>query len=52
MPADIYLFKVNLGNTRVMCETCSQSTIKTPEIQHWRRFGVCVVNFEHITLIK
>ena len=29
--ADIYLSKVNNGNTRVMCEICSKLTIKTPE---------------------
>ena len=27
----IYLFKVNNGNTKTMCEICSKLTIKTPE---------------------
>ena len=31
------------------CETCSKLTIKTPERRHWRRFGVLIVNFEHIS---
>ena len=30
-PAGIYLFKINNGNTRTMCEICSKATIKTPE---------------------
>ena len=30
-PAGNYLFKVNNGNTRLMCEICSKLTIKTPE---------------------
>ena len=30
-PASIYLFKVNNGNTRTMCEICTKLTIKTPE---------------------
>ena len=29
-PTDIYLFKVNNGNIRTMCETCSKLTRKTP----------------------
>ena len=33
-PADIYLFKVNIENTRTMCEICSMLTIKTPEQCH------------------
>ena len=34
----IYLFKVNNGNTRTMCEICSKLTIKTPERRHRHRF--------------
>ena len=30
-PADIYLFKVNNGNARTMCEIFSKLTIKAPE---------------------
>ena len=30
-PADIYLFKVNNGNTSTMCEICSKITIKATE---------------------
>ena len=32
--ADIYLFKVNNGNTRTSCEKCSMLTRKTPELCH------------------
>ena len=44
----IYLFKVNNGNTRTMCEVCSKLTIKTPE---WRLrcSGFFIINFEHIS---
>ena len=41
--AVIYMFKVNNGNTRTMCEICSKLTIKTPE-----RSDVFIVNFEQI----
>ena len=33
-PVGIYLFKVNDGYTRTMCEICSKLTIKTPERRH------------------
>ena len=29
--------------------TCSKLTIKTPERRYWRRSGVFIVNFEHIS---
>ena len=29
-PAVVYLFKLNSGNTRTMCEICSIATVKTP----------------------
>ena len=48
-PADIYLLKVNNRNTRTRCEICSKLTINTPESRHWRRSGVFIVNFEHIS---
>ena len=32
-PVNIYLFKVNNGNTIRICEICSKLTIKTPERQ-------------------
>ena len=31
------------------CEICSKLTIKTPKRRQWRRFGVFIVNFEHIS---
>ena len=50
IPAHIYLPKVNNRNTRTRCEICSKFTMKTPEIHHWRRSGVFIVKFEHISL--
>ena len=35
--------------TRIRCEICSKLTIKTPEWRQSRRFGVFIVNFEHIS---
>ena len=48
-PAGNYMFKVNNGSTRTRCEICSKLTIKTPERRKWRRSGVFIVNFEHIS---
>ena len=50
-PVGIYMFKVNNGNTKTRCEVCSDLTIKTPERRYWRRSGVFIVNFEHISLL-
>ena len=46
-----YLFKVNNGNTRTMCEIYSKLTKKTPKRRQWRRSGIFVVNFEQISHI-
>ena len=43
------MLKVNDRNTRSRYEICSKLTIKTPEQRQWRRSGVSVVNFEHIS---
>ena len=48
-PAGIYLLKVNTRNTRKRCEICSKLTTKIPERRHWRRSGIFIVNFEHIS---
>ena len=48
-PASNYMFQVNNRNTRTRCEICSKLTIKTPERCKWRRPGVFIVNFEHIS---
>ena len=48
LPSAIYLLKVNNRNGRTRCEICSNLTIKTPERRQWRRFGVFIINFEHI----
>ena len=43
------MFKVNNRDTRTRCEICSKIAIKTPEHRHWRRSGVFIVKFKHIT---
>ena len=43
------MFKVNSGNTRTRSKRCSKLSIKTPERHDWRRSGVFIVNFEHIS---
>ena len=43
-PVGIYMFKVNDRDIRKWCEICL--TIKAPG---WRRYGVFIVNFEHIS---
>ena len=43
------MFKVNNKNTGTRGEICSELTIKTPERRQWRRFGVFLVIFEHIS---
>ena len=50
-PAEKYMFKVNIRNTRTRCEICSKITIKAPEQTQWRRYGVFIANFEHISHI-
>ena len=49
-PAGIYLFKVNIKNTRIMCEICSELTIKTSQ-QCQYCSGIFIVNFEQISHI-
>ena len=46
---NFYLFKFNNRDSRKRCEICSKLTIKTPERRQWRRSGVFIVNFEHIS---
>ena len=48
-PAGIYQLRVNNRNTRTRCEICSNLSIKTPERHQWRRSGIFIVNFEHIS---
>ena len=43
------MFKINNTNTRARYEICSKLTIKIPERRHWRRSGIFIVNFEHIS---
>ena len=49
LPAGNYIFKVDNRNTRTRCKICSKLTLKTPERRQWRRSGVFIVNFEHIS---
>ena len=44
-----YMFKVNDRNTRIRFGICSNFTIKIPQRRQWRRSGVFIVNFEHIS---
>ena len=44
--ADNYMFKVNNRSTRTRCKIWSKLTIKSPD---WRRSGVIIVSFEHIS---
>ena len=44
-PASIYLFKVDNGNIRTMCEICLKLTVKTPERRQWCHSGVFIVDF-------
>ena len=48
-PAGIYLFQVNNRNTWPRCEICVKLTAKTAERHQWRRSGVFMVYFEHIS---
>ena len=43
------MFKVNNKNTRAGYEICLKLIIKTPERRQWRRSGIFIVNFEHIS---
>ena len=49
IPAGIYLLKVNNRNIRTRYEICSKLTTKIPERRRWRRSGIFIVNFEHIS---
>ena len=48
-PAGNYMFKVNNRNTRTRYEICSKLSIKISERHQWRRSGIFIVNFEHIS---
>ena len=44
--------KANNISTRARCEICLKLTIKTPERGQWRRSGVFIVNFQHISRLS
>ena len=48
-PTGIYVLKASNSNTRTRNEICSKLTIITSEQILWRRSGVIIVNFEHIS---
>ena len=50
-PVGNHMFKVNNKNTGTRCEICSKLTIKTTERREWRRSGVFIANFEHISYL-
>ena len=43
------MFKINNRSAGIRREICSKLTIKIPERRNWRRFGIFIVNFEHIS---
>ena len=50
----MYLFKVNnitLEKDATYIQLAIKLTIKTPERCQWRRSGIVIVNFEHISHI-
>ena len=61
IPATIYLFKVNYGNSRTMYKICSKLTIKTPERRqkdhafftklHLKAAGLFMYNFLDVVLV-
>ena len=51
IPAGIYLFKMNNGNIRTMCEICSDFTKKTPERRQWRRSGVLLLTLNRFHIL-
>ena len=42
-------WKLTIKTLEQRCEICSKLTIKTPKRRQWRRFGVFIVNFEHVS---
>ena len=49
IPAGNYMFKVNNRNTRTKCEIYSKLTKKITERRRWRRSGIIIFGFEHIS---
>ena len=48
-PASMYMFKINIENTKRMSKFCSKLTITTPERRQGDRSSVFAVNFERIS---
>ena len=51
-PVSINFFKVNNGNTRIICEICSKLPITTSDSCNWCRSGVVIVDFVSMTLFS
>ena len=45
----MYMFKINIENTKRMSKFCSKLTITTPERRQGDRSSVFAVNFERIS---
>ena len=43
-----YMLKSNNRSIRAGSEICSKLTVKTPEWRHWLRYGVFILNLEHV----
>ena len=48
-PAGNYMLKVKNRNTRARCEISSKLAIKKLERRHWRRSGVFIIYFVHMS---
>ena len=49
MVVSFYFTQVSDRNTRKKCEICLELTIETLEPRHWRRYGVFIFSFEHVS---
>ena len=43
------MFKVTIETLEQRCEICLKLTIKTSKRRQWRRSGIFIFNFEHIS---
>ena len=53
LPGNIYLFKVDIRNSRKRCEICPKKTIKTAERRHWTYFipfSRAAIDFEQVNI--
>ena len=50
-PANIYLFKATIEALEKTYEICTKLAIKIPKWRQWRRSGIFIINFVHISLM-